>query len=170
MVKISKISEINFNKEQSDSLFLEAERYEDKGDFEKAFRCLLKAAEMGHSWSQVNLGTFYASGTGVRKSLERAAYWYKAAFRQGYVTAATNLAIDRAAAGNIRSAITWFKKGVEGGDGTAFIKLAEIYADRRGGKSKAIQLLKRVSGLPDTGASDLDREQAQELLKKLEQA
>ena len=155
---------------QAEAIFLEAERYEDKGDFEKAFQCLFKAAKMGHGWSKLNLGNFYANGTGVKKDLAMAAYWYKAAFRQGDVVAARNLAIDRAAAGNIRSAITWFRKGVDGGDGGSFIKLAQIYAGRRGGKPKAIELLRSVNGLPDTGASDLDREQAQELLKKLERA
>lgn len=148
-------------------LFVEAERFEEKREFSKAFRCLSKAAALGHSSSQLNLGNYYASGTGVRKDLTKAAYWYKAAYRLGNVTAARNLAIDRVSEGNIRSAITWFNKGVEKNDGGSFVALAKIYADQRGGRGKAIKLLKRVGKLSRTNASDLDREQAQAHLAQL---
>jgi TPR repeat protein len=158
------------NLRDAETLFVEAERFEEKREFSKAFRCLSKSAALGHSSSQLNLGNFYASGTGVRKNLAKAAHWYKAAYRRGNITAARNLAIDRVAAGNIRSAINWFNKGVEKGDGGSFVALAKIYAGRRGGIGKAIKLLKRVGKLSSTNASDLDREEAQNLLSQLQKA
>jgi hypothetical protein len=153
--------------EDAESLFLTAERLEEEGKFSAAFRRLLRAATLGHSGSQVNLGNYYASGTGVRKNLSKAAYWYKAAYRQGNSTAARNLAIDRLSIGNIRSAIQWFKKGIEQEDGGSYIGLAKIYASRRGGKEKAIKLLERVRRMNRTHASELDQEQAKSLLAKL---
>ena len=48
----------------AERLFREAEQHEEKGDFRGAFRRLLAAAQLGHHMSQLNLGNFYASGTG----------------------------------------------------------------------------------------------------------
>jgi TPR repeat protein len=151
----------------AESLFIRADRLEESRKFKEAFRCLSEAAALGHSSSQLNLGNFYASGIGVSKNPAKAAYWYREADRRGNATAARNLAIDRLAAGNTRSAIVWFKKGVARKDGGSFVALAKVYAGRRGGKEKAIRLLKRVGRLSRSEASDLDREQAQALLAQL---
>jgi TPR repeat protein len=62
-----------------EKLFLEAERYEETGDFKSAFKSLLAGALLGDSGCQSNLGNFYASGKGTRRSLEKAAFWYKRA-------------------------------------------------------------------------------------------
>jgi TPR repeat protein len=84
------------NRQDAEDLFVRAEHLEENRRFSEAFRCLSKAAGLGHSSSQLNLGNFYASGIGVRKDLKKTAYWYKAAYRRGKVTAVRNLAIDRA--------------------------------------------------------------------------
>jgi TPR repeat protein len=152
---------------RAEALFLEAERFEEGRHFGKAFRCLLKAAELGHSSSQLNVGNFFASGTGVRKNLRNAAYWYRAAYRSGNTSAARNLGIDKVSEGNIRSAILWFKRGIKQKDGGSFVALAKLYATRRGGKVKAIQLLKRVGKLSRSDASEHDQEQARALLSQL---
>lgn len=148
----------------TEELFLTAERHEAKREYRKAFRCLLEAAESGHNSSQLNLGNYYASGTGVEKDSARAAYWYGVAFRRGNEVGARNLAIDRLKAGNIRSAITWFKKAVAKKDGGSFVALAQIYLAQRGGVAKATKLLQRVLNLTTDHASDLDKEQASMLL------
>jgi len=153
--------------QEAKTLFEAADRFEEKNQFREAFRCLSKSAALGHSSSQLNLGNFYASGRGVKKDLAKAAYWYKVAYRGGNVTAARNLAVDRVASGNTKSAILWFSKGVEKKDGGSFVGLAKIYARQRDGKRKAIKLLKRVRNLTSSDASDLDKEQAQELLSQL---
>lgn len=79
----------------TESLFDRADVYEERGDFASAFRCLFRAAELGDSWGQVNVGNFYAAGKGVRKNLDKAAYWYKKAYRGRNSAGALNLAIDR---------------------------------------------------------------------------
>ena len=45
----------------------------------------------------------------LQRNLEKAAYWYKKAYKSGDDCGALNLAIDRRKQGNIRSAVIWFK-------------------------------------------------------------
>jgi TPR repeat protein len=45
----------------------------------------------------------------LQRNLEKAAYWYKKAYKSGDNCGALNLAIDRRKQGNIRSAVIWFK-------------------------------------------------------------
>jgi TPR repeat protein len=155
------------NSSDAEALFSCATRYEEERKFKSAFECLSVAANLGHSSSQLNLGNFYAAGIGVRKNLYKAAHLYRSAHRLGNTSAARNLAIDRLSKGNVRSAIYWFKKGIERQDGGSYIGLAKIFAERRGGKDRATALLLRVRGLNRTNASDSDREEAEQLLAKL---
>jgi TPR repeat protein len=149
----------------SDDLFETAERLEDQGKFREAFSYLLAAARRGHLWSQLNVGNFYSEGLGVRRNRPEAAKWYKHAYRKGDPVGARNLAIDLLNSGNIRSAILWFKKGVQGRDGGSCIQLAELYLERRE-TVKALKLLKRVASLDIDEASDEDREEATTLIRK----
>lgn len=150
----------------AERLFLEAEQYEEKGDFGAAFKRLLAAAQLGHVGSQLNLGNFYASGTGARRSLEKAAYWYKKAYKNGYSTGALNLAIDRRNEGNLRSAAIWFKKAIAMNNGEACIELAKIYKARKGGQKAAADLLRRALLMSRDDISDDAREKAESLLKE----
>lgn len=151
----------------AEQLFLEAEQFEEKSDFRNAFRCLLAGARLGDSGSQLNLGNFYASGKGTRKSLEKAAYWYKKAFKNGYSTAAHNLAIDRRNQGNVASAELWFKKAIAMGDGEACIELAKIYKTRKGGRRSAASLLRRALRLNRDCISEAGRDEAKSLLNEI---
>jgi len=152
---------------KSEKLFLEAERFEEAGDFKSAFKSLLAGAQLGDSGCQSNLGNFYASGKGTRKSLESAAYWYKRAYRNGAGYAASNLAIDRRNAGNIRSAVIWFKKAIARKDGDACILLAKIYIARKGGQKTAVTLLRQALRMNRNYLSERGREEAESLLKQL---
>jgi hypothetical protein len=49
----------------------------------------------------------------LQRNLEKAAYWYKKAYKSGDDCGALNLAIDRRKQGNIRSAVIWFKNLVD---------------------------------------------------------
>lgn len=149
-------------------LFLEAERYEEKGDFRNAFMRLSAAAELGHVGSQINLGNFYASGTGARRNLEKAAYWYKKAYRNGDRIGALNLAIDKRNNGNIRSAVTWFKKAIAMNDGAACIYLARIYNGQKGGQKAAAALLRRAVRMSRDDISGAAKEEAESLLKTID--
>jgi TPR repeat protein len=151
----------------AEQLFLKAEQFEEKNDLRNAFKCLLAGAQLGDTGSQLNLGNFYASGKGTRKSLEKAAYWYKEAYNNGYSTAALNLAIDRRNQGNVRSAVVWFKKAIAMGDGEACIALAKIYKSRKGGQKAAAGLLKRALRLNRDCISEAGREEAESLLRAI---
>jgi TPR repeat protein len=145
-------------------LFFEAEQYEEKGDYRAAFDRLLAAGQLGHAMSQVNLGNFYASGRGVRRNLEKAAHWYKKGYQNGYSDGALNLAIDRRDAGNIRSAVVWFKKAIAMHSGDACIQLAKIYGSRKGGQKAAANLLRRALRMSKDNISEAAKEEAEILL------
>jgi TPR repeat protein len=151
----------------ADRLFLEAERYEEAGDFRSAFKTLLVAARLGDSGCQNNLGNFYASGKGVRKSLEKAAYWYKRAYNKGDRSAANNLAIDKRNQGDVRSAVIWFKKAIEMKDGDACIPLAKIYMARKNGQRMAAGLLRQALRMSRSDLSEAGREEAESFLQEL---
>jgi TPR repeat protein len=147
----------------AEKFLLEAERYEESGDFKSAFKSPLAGAQLEDSGRQANLGNFYSSGKGTRKSLENAAYWYRRAYRNGAGYAASNLAIDCRNAGNIRSAVIWFKKAIARKDGDASIPLAKIYIARRGGQKVAITLLRQALRMSRDYLSQSGREEAESL-------
>jgi TPR repeat protein len=153
-------------KPNAERLFLEAEQYEEKGDLRTAFNRLLAAAQLEHAMSQVSLGNFYASGRGVRRNLEKAAYWYKKAYRNGYCDGALNLAIDRRNQGNVRSAVVWLKKAIAMNCGEAYVELAKIYSARKGGQKAAADLLRRALRMSRDDISDDAKEKAESLLKQ----
>ena len=154
----------------AEDLFREAEQHEEKGDFRGAFKRLLAAAQLGHHMSQLNLGNFYASGTGVRRDLARAAHWYKKAYKNGNNDGALNLAIDRRNEGNLRSAVVWFKKAIAMNSGEACIELARIYGARKSGQRAAANLLRRALRTSRDNIGELAREKAESLLKEIEEA
>jgi TPR repeat protein len=149
------------------ALFGKAEKYEEAGDLGNAFKCLLAAAQLGHSGGQLNLGNSYASGQGTRRNSARAAHWYKKAYRNGESTGALNLAIDRRNDGNARSAVIWFKKAIAMNNGEACIALAKIYKTRKGGQRKADNLLRRALRMSRDNISDDTKEEARCLLAEI---
>ena len=152
---------------KGEHLFLQAEHYEEAGDFKRAFWCLLRGAQLGHAMSQVNLGNYYSSGRGIRRNLEQAAHWYKRAYKNGYRDGALNLAIDRKKAGNSRSAVTWFKKAIALNSGDACIELAKMYSERNYGKEAASELLRQALRMGRDNISQDGREKAESLLKAI---
>jgi TPR repeat protein len=153
-----------------ESYFNEAERYEEKRDFKNAFKCLLAAAELGHHMSQLNLGNYYASGRGTRRDPEKAAYWYKEAYKNGNSDGAMNLAIDRRNEGRVRSAVIWFKKAIAMNSGEARIALAKIYNARKGGQEAAAALLRPALQMSRDNISDSAKEEAESLLREMTRA
>jgi TPR repeat protein len=157
----------------AEAMFNVAWWMEEQGDRRTAFRCLLAGAAGGDFGCQLNLGVFYAEGTGVRRDLAKAAYWSRKAFRNPTVTpdsrstAALNLAMDYRSAGNQQAARQWFEKAWAQKDGSAGVQLARMHAARRGGLPKAVALAREVLALDDEHATDFERAQAQTLLEKL---
>jgi TPR repeat protein len=152
---------------EGERLFNEAYRHEEDGDLKRAFQCLLAGARLGDSGCQVNLGNFYAAGTGTRKDMAAAAYWYRKGYRNGDRTGALNLAIDHRNAGRTRSAVIWFKKAIAMNDGDSCIHLAKIYMQRKGGRSAAISLLKQVLPMNRSDVSKEGKEEAKSLLQTI---
>jgi TPR repeat protein len=56
-----------------------------------AYKWYVMSAKQGHALAQNNLGAFYASGRGVKKSLDEAEKWFLMAAQQGDASAVDNL-------------------------------------------------------------------------------
>jgi uncharacterized protein len=157
---------------QIEALFSAAEYLEEAGDFRAAFQCMLAAAEAGDGGSQLNLGNFFSNGTGVRKDLKKAAFWYRKSYNNlnGGIrssSAAVNLGINFRNSGNVKAALVWFERARALQDGSACLELARIHLTRKGGRRKAVVLLNEVLELNRNYSSDADKEIAEEMLKVL---
>ena len=149
---------------EAEALFYKADKCEEQGLQNEAFEYMRKAAELGHSSAQANLGNYYSWGKGVKKSNEKAAYWYKRAYQQGNDTGAFNLAIDKLRAQNLRAAVFWFERARALGSGEAVLELSKIYLSRRGGKPRALNLLQLTQKMKRSEISDETKEEALKLL------
>jgi len=148
-------------------LLVDAERLEEAGDYKMAARVLRRGAKLGNTSCQINLGNYYAAGTGVRKNLERAAHWYKTAYKNGDRSGALNLAIDKRNNGALRSAESWFKKAAAMRDGGAHVELAKMYIAKGEKKHEALKMLKRAVKLSSDDVSIDEKVEAKSLLRKL---
>ncbi len=147
-------------------LFSAAEKYEENGNLEDAFKCLLEAAHVGYPMAQISLGNFFASGKGTKTDKRAAERWYMKAFRQGYRDAAFNLAVDRRNEGRLRSASIWFKKAIALDDGEACLELARLELGA-GRKSEASALLRRAATMKPSDISHESRDEAKRLLHQV---
>src|SRR5579885_1216275 len=99
-------SKIHNRHTEAERLFVEGDRLDDLRKYNKAIVPLLASARLGHAWSQLKVGNYYANGTGVRRRFTEAAYWYKKAYKNNSPPgasdgAAFNLAMELKARGNI---------------------------------------------------------------------
>lgn len=119
---------------------------------------------------QVNLGTFYSDGIGVKTNRAKGMHWYKRAFRKGYSAAAHNIGIVYRVEGDLSKALAWFERAISLGDIDANLDVAKIYL-KRGENKKAIRHLKQVLRAKSYSEVMADsREEAQRVLKGLGQA
>jgi TPR repeat protein len=101
-----------------------------KADAEKSFENFLKAAEMGHSKSQLRVAYCYDIGTGVKQDAVLAAKWYlaaaetepKAQFSLG-LCYAKGLGVAR----DDKEAVKWFKQAADSGYERALYNLGYCY-------------------------------------------
>lgn len=97
---------------------------------------LQKKAEAGDSSSAYALGRAYENGDGVRKNLERAAFWYRKAAEQGNAKAQNSLGVlywigegvDRDKA----QAVRWYRKAARQGDASAMFNMGAAYYNGEG--------------------------------------
>ena len=152
-------------KNQLDALFRRADRLSDQGRYRSAFRLFLAAAQRGDLSCQLNVGTCYDTGTGVRSDRAAALYWYKRAYRRGDASAAANIGTIRRDEGKLQRALHWFQRAVDLGDDDANLEIAKIYLRNEQDCRKAIPYLQRVRR--SQMVTEHSQEEAQRLLKKV---
>src|SRR5262249_22435981 len=129
--------------ETKTKLFDKGLRAWDKGKSRQALDLFLEAANLSDSGAQLNLGHFYETGESCRKSVAKALYWYKRAWRQGRQTSAcSNVAQLYADTGRKRAATLWWGKAIDHGDGEAALDYARFLLRNKARENRIIRLLK----------------------------
>ncbi|OUS36860.1 hypothetical protein A9R00_11340 [Oleispira antarctica] len=101
-------------------------------NYKIAFKWFKKAADLGDSDAQFNLGVIYTSGKGVQQDYKEALYWYKKSADQGHVDAQFNLGIkyefgEEGFQKNMKQAIYWYQKAADQGNAEAESKLGFLF-------------------------------------------
>ncbi|HZI12977.1 MAG TPA: hypothetical protein VE153_21525 [Myxococcus sp.] len=130
--------------EDLDSLFRKADALMGRGRLQEAFRLFLRGAQAGEPSCQLNVGCLYDVGKGVRRSRERALYWYRKGARRREGPAANNIATLYRDEGRPRLAARWFEKAVAWGDYDALLELAKLYLGPLKDRSRARRALIRI--------------------------
>ena len=86
------------------------------------YRC---AAELGDPCAQLQLGNLLSEGVGCSRDDTSALLWYRRALRQGYASAANNIAVLYRDKGNRRRAYYWFTRASELGDDDALVEVGK---------------------------------------------
>jgi uncharacterized protein len=82
-----------------------------------------RAAEHGDGSAQNTLGVLLGNGDGITKNVAEAFFWLRKALHARDTCAAHNLAITYRQIGNLRMAVTWFRKAADAGDDDARVQL-----------------------------------------------
>ena len=94
-------------------------------DFRGAYRAFRRGAESGDDGALLNLGVCYDNGQGTRRDLAAAWRCYQRVWRRTRAgSAANNLATWHRDRGNLRLAVTWYRKAAGARDGDAHVALA----------------------------------------------
>jgi TPR repeat protein len=154
-----------------DLLYMEADLLDERGRFAEALPLLVKGAKSGDTSCQILLGNYLSDGRkGIPIDRKRAAYWYKQAYKQADSTAAFNLAMDYRKQGDVDEAYRWFELSVKAGNNEAHLALAKIWLHDRENKAKAIKHLKAVFQGNLRDVSELSRDEARTMLRRLRAA
>ena len=108
----------------------------DRKDYDEAFKIAAPLAASGDRDAQFAVGYFYDQGSGVEKSEEQAAVWYRKAADQGHRSAQRNLAtmyeygsgVER----NDEEAFNWYRKAGDQDDAEAQNAVGVAYAKGQG--------------------------------------
>ncbi len=154
-----------------DLLYMEADLLDGRGRYAEARPLLLKGAKAGDTSCQILLGNYLSDGRkGIPIDRKRAVYWYKQAYKLGSSTGASNLAITYRKQGDVDEAYRWFELAAGSGDNEAHLALAQIWLYNRGNKAKAIKHLKAVFQGNPCDVSELGRDEARTMLRRLRMA
>ena len=137
----------------------EGERLHSDENFESAIYWFKKAADMGASISQRNLGLCYEKGDGVEKDIAKAVYWYQKAADNGNSKAQQRIGWcyykGKGVEKDIAKAMYWWRKAAEAGDSDAQFKLAICYYNGEGVEqdfSKAVYWWQKAAEAGDSDA------------------
>lgn len=146
--------------------------YFNKQDYEFAFKCFLKAAEMGDPVAQDNVGVCYQNGYGVNINLEEAFKWFYKSARNGNPRGQYNLGFAyMCGIGTSESptdAIKWLTKSAEGGERQAMIMLSGIYAGAGGFSSIEIDKAKSEYWIKQFAQISKTRAEAGDMVAQLD--
>lgn len=144
--------------------FERASAFWDRGELSQALRLFLEAARDGDQSCQLNVGYFFDEGLGVRRSSEKALYWYRRAYRSGSASAANNIGLILRKEKRSKAALQWFLRALRRGDRDSALHVAEFYLTKRGGLSHAVRYLRLAMSARSTEAT---RERATKLLRQI---
>ncbi len=151
-----------------DLLYMEADLLDDRGRYTEALPLLLKGAKAGDTSCQILLGNYLTKGRkGIMVDRKRGIYWYMRAYKQKSSTGASNLAMTYRKQGDLEEALRWYELAVKLGDNEAHLPLAKIWLHDRGNKAKAIKHLKAVFSGNLLDVSELGRDEARTMLRRL---
>jgi TPR repeat protein len=155
---------VQSRKEKAATLFLRAEKEEERGDLRAAFRHLLAAAKLGDRGGQLNVGNFYEDGKGVCRNRAAAMYWYKRLYRRGDSSGARNIGVILRKDGQFSRALAWFERAVNLGDDSSNLDIGKHYLHTLKDPAKSIRYFQRV--VRGEWVSESDVEEAENLLQQ----
>jgi len=154
------------NQAELDALFTRASNLYDEGKFRAASGLYLKGAEAGDGSAQLNLGNLFSDGRGVKQDREKGLYWYRRAYRRGWGAAAYNIGLVYRDEEKFGRAVAWLGRAVKLEDADANLEIAKIHI-RKNDRTSAIRCLKLISKATVGSISEESREEAQQLLARL---
>jgi serine/threonine-protein kinase len=108
----------------------------ERKDYDEAFKTAAPLAAGGDKDAQFAIGWFYDRGSGVEKSEEQAAVWYRKAAEQGHRSAQFTLATMYEYGSGVQQsdqdAFNWYKKAADQDDAEAQNALGVFYAKGQG--------------------------------------
>ena len=123
------------NIQQQELLFEQAKSAFEKNNMHLAYRIFRPLAEDGYVDAQFYLGMMYDAGIAVKRSPQKAVYWYQQSAQKGNDSAQHNLAVAYANGDginlNIDKAIQWWKQSAKYGNTDAQYNLGIVYATGR---------------------------------------
>lgn len=116
--------------------YKEGEKAYAAGEYQKAFKEYLAAAEDGNAMAQLAVASMYRQGTGVTANLGKAFDWYRKAAMQGDPVAQSNLG-DLYSKGegvtkNYKQAVHWYRQAAKQGVQHAQWTLSMLYENGQG--------------------------------------
>lgn len=124
-------------------------KYGEPKDAKQAFAWQKKAAEHGHTFSQVLMGEYHESIKDSSADQTLAADWYRTAAEQGNLDAQYKLGqmleAGRGVTQNTSEAITWYRKAADRGYIAACAHLGNLYLQGQGVERDPVQALALLS-------------------------